>query len=64
MRAGQPPSIVLAGRNEGTAVSKPEEIWFTTFAVVGAVSGMVAALVLWLMLTRPFTVVQALVGLP
>lgn len=45
-------------------MSKPEELWFTAFAVVGAVSGMVAAVVLWLMLTRPFAVVQALVGLP
>lgn len=45
-------------------MSKPEEFWFTTFAVVGAASGMVAAVVLWLMLTRPFAVLQALVGLP
>lgn len=45
-------------------MSKPSRIWFTMFAVVGAVSGILAGLVLWLILTQPFLTVQALNGLP
>lgn len=39
-------------------------IWFTTFAVVGLASGLLAGGVLWLILTRPLLVVQAVAGLP
>lgn len=45
-------------------MSRPGRIWFTMFAVVGAVSGVLAGVVLWLILTRPLMVVQALIGLP
>ena len=39
-------------------------IWFTTFAVVGMASGLLAGGLLWIILTRPMLVVQALAGLP
>jgi hypothetical protein len=38
--------------------------WFATFAIVGMTSGLLAAGLLWSILTRPLVVVQALVGLP
>ena len=45
-------------------MSRPERVWFRTFAVLGVVSGVVAAAVFWLILTRPLLVVQAILGVP
>lgn len=45
-------------------MSRPGRIWFTMFAVVGTLAGVLAGGVLWLILTRPFLVVQTLAGLP
>lgn len=45
-------------------MSRPGRIWFTMFAVVGALAGVLAGGVLWLILARPVLVVQTLAGLP
>jgi hypothetical protein len=39
------------------------DIWLTGFAVVGAVAGVLAAGLLWLVLAHPIAVVQALSGI-
>lgn len=38
--------------------------WFATFAIVGVTSGLLAAGLLWSILTRPLLVVQTVAGLP
>lgn len=39
------------------------EMWLTGFAVVGAVAGVLAAGLLWLVLVHPIALVQALGGI-
>jgi hypothetical protein len=38
--------------------------WFAAFATLGLTAGTLAAVVLWLLVTRPFAVLQALAGWP
>jgi len=45
-------------------VTGTARIWFTTFAVVGTASGMLAVVLLWLIVTRPLLVAQTVAGLP
>ncbi len=45
-------------------MSSPGRIWFTMFAIVGTLAGLAAGGVLWLILTRPLLLVQALTGQP
>lgn len=44
-------------------MSGAAHIWFAMFAVVGVVSGLLAAGVLWMIVTRPLLVAQAVAGL-
>jgi hypothetical protein len=53
--------IVFSGA--GT-VRNGSQVWFTMFAMVGAVSGLLAGVLLWLILTRPLLVAQTIAGLP
>jgi hypothetical protein len=39
-------------------------VWFTMFAVVGVASGILAAGLLWLIVTRPLLLAQTVAGLP
>lgn len=45
-------------------MSAQGRIWFTTFAAVGLVAGVAAAGLLWLLVARPLTLLQALSGWP
>jgi hypothetical protein len=61
VRALPPLRIVHAGA--GT-LSHGSQVWFTMFAMVGVVSGLLAGVLLWLILTRPLLVAQTVAGLP
>ena len=39
-------------------------VWFTMFAVVGMLSGILAGGLLWLIVTRPLLLAQTVAGLP
>ena len=45
-------------------MSNGSQVWFTMFAMVGVVSGLLAGVLLWLILTRPLLVAQTVAGLP
>jgi len=45
-------------------VSSAARIWFSTFAVIGMVSGLLAVAVLWVIVTRPLVVAQVAAGMP
>lgn len=45
------------------ALSHTGRIWFTMFAIVGTTSGILAAALLWLIVTRPLLVAQLVAGL-
>jgi hypothetical protein len=45
-------------------LSSGGQVWFTMFAVVGMVSGILAAGLLWLIVTRPLLLAQTVAGLP
>jgi hypothetical protein len=45
-------------------LSNGSQVWFTMFAMVGVVSGLLAGVLLWLILTRPVLVAQMVAGLP
>lgn len=61
VRAVPPLRIVVSG---AMTLSSGSQVWFTMFAVVGVVSGLLACALLWLILTRPLLVAQTLAGLP
>ena len=57
------PALRIVHAGVGT-LSNGAQVWFTMFAMVGVVSGLLAGALLWLILTRPLLVVQMVAGLP
>jgi hypothetical protein len=43
-------------------MSERAQRWLAAFALIGGAAGVVSAVVLWLILTQPFTVLQAMAG--